>query len=133
MPSCHPTNSIKALKDNFNIILTSRYSYSKCICLLLHGKRRGAMNESFMQRTVSPNPMQTSLQIRRLLDLHKSVGFLQHSNTDSNSGTSLDTALTAVKFTSISRFSGQDVTLSSVISKQGPKLLNILRFIVRLS
>ena len=43
----------------FNIIQTSRNSYLMCICLLLRGKKNGwrrMMKESFMQRTVSPNP-----------------------------------------------------------------------------
>jgi len=42
----------------FNIIQTSRNSYSvcACICLLLHGTRQTVMNESFMQQTVCPNP-----------------------------------------------------------------------------
>jgi len=48
------------------------------------------MNESFMQQKVNPNPTEMILKIRWISDLPKIVGFQQHSNSDSNSDTSLD-------------------------------------------
>jgi len=46
-------------------------------------------NESFMQQKINPNPVETILKIHRISDLPKIVGFRQHSDSDSNSDTSL--------------------------------------------
>jgi len=51
-----------------------------------------------MQQMVNLNPTETILKINQILDLPEIVGFRQHSDSDSNSDTSLEESEIFVRF-----------------------------------